>query len=633
MKTDLTVTIEHNGSNSTIGAYQVEDQYLLGQDYFHQLISLERKRTERSGNPSLLMLIDLSNFSGHSELVCVVEKINSLLTSLLRETDVRGWYKCDLIGIIMTELGHSDLLESKEKILTKFNEGLETTFGQAQAKKIRVTFEFITKRKKWFKNGNFLLNNGHSTESAPATHKENLVRAVKFVCNHSFSLALTDLFLISLASLASTWIRFGDPINPVRENPAPYALLTLLCLASLYVFDLYHPKKIRSSAQIPFRVTLSVVLALGCSAICFYLVPHYQYGRGILALDAAFVWVLLVGWRFLYNRILHVSKAKIPTLILGSGDIGRSALQILRAPHSRFEVIGFLDEDPERLGYENDGVRIIGTVGKVAEIISQNDIKAVVLAMDGNATSRMARKILETRLSGIEVIDLPALHEELVGRLPLKHVEDQWLVSAEGFNLISKGYVQRIKRIIDFTFAAIMLFLSLPLILTTALLIRIDSPGPIFYKQKRVGKGCKPFTVYKFRSMRCDAEKCGATWAQKRDPRVTRVGKWIRMFRIDELPQIWNVLIGEMSLVGPRPERPEFVKELDLHIPYYCVRHTVNPGITGWAQINYPYGATIEEAFRKLEYDLYYVKNMSILLDLKILAKTVGVVILGEGSR
>jgi lipopolysaccharide/colanic/teichoic acid biosynthesis glycosyltransferase len=133
--------------------------------------------------------------------------------------------------------------------------------------------------------------------------------------------------------------------------------------------------------------------------------------------------------------------------------------------------------------------------------------------------------------------------------------------------------------------------------------------------------------------MRCDAEKSGATWAQKRDPRVTRVGKWIRMFRIDELPQIWNVLIGEMSLVGPRPERPEFVKELDLHIPYYCVRHTVNPGITGWAQINYPYGATIEEAFRKLEYDLYYVKNMSILLDLKILIKTVGVVILGEGSR
>jgi len=178
-----------------------------------------------------------------------------------------------------------------------------------------------------------------------------------------------------------------------------------------------------------------------------------------------------------------------------------------------------------------------------------------------------------------------------------------------------------------------MLFLSLPMILLTALLIKLDSPGPVFYKQQRVGKGGTVFTVFKFRSMRSDAEQKGARWAQKRDPRVTRVGKWIRLFRVDEIPQIWNVLNGDMSLVGPRPERPEFVKELDLLVPYYSVRHAVTPGITGWAQINYPYGATIEESFRKLEYDLYYVKNMSILLDLQILLKTVGIVILGEGAR
>ena len=496
-----------------------------------------------------------------------------------------------------------------------------------------MSFEFITKRKNWGKNGNFQLNNSHSPEAAPVELNEKLVTTLKSFCNHRFFIALADLVLLSLACLASTWLRFGHPLNPVRENPAPYAFLTALYLAALYVFDLYNTKKIRTLRQIPFRITLSVFLAVGCSAIFFYLVPQFAYGGGILAIDAALVWVLLVAWRFLYCRILHISKTRIPTLVLGSGEQGRSALQILRTPQSRFDVVGILDEDPEMLGSETDGVPIIGTLGKVAEVIPQKDIKAVVMAIDSNGSSRIARKVLETRLRGVEVIDLPTLYEELACRLPLKHVEEQWLVSATGFNLISKEYVQRCKRIIDFTFAAVMLLLSLPMILLTALLIKLDSPGPVFYKQQRVGKGGNLFTVYKFRSMCADAEQKGARWAQKRDPRVTRVGKWIRIFRVDEIPQIWNVLIGEMSLVGPRPERPEFVKELDVLVPYYCVRHTVNPGITGWAQINYPYGATIEEAFRKLEYDLYYVKNMSIFLDLQILLKTVGVVILGEGSR
>ena len=223
--------------------------------------------------------------------------------------------------------------------------------------------------------------------------------------------------------------------------------------------------------------------------------------------------------------------------------------------------------------------------------------------------------------------------KELPQRLPVKYIDDQRFLSADGFYLISNEYVQKLKRIFDLFFSAILLFLSLPIMLISALAIRLDSPGPIFYKQERVGRGLKIFAVYKFRSMCSNAEQHGAKWAQKRDPRVTRIGKWIRLFRIDELPQLWNVLIGEMSLVGPRPERPEFVKELDNQIPYYCVRHTVTPGITGWAQIKYPYGASVEDAFRKLEYDLYYVKNMSFLLDFKILLRTVGVVFLGEGAR
>jgi sugar transferase (PEP-CTERM system associated) len=633
MKSDFTVSTPSGRSDSVMGAYRVDDQYLLGEEYFHQLLSLERKRTERSGNPSILMVIDLRNFSGHSERICIVEKINILLSSILRDTDVKGWYGRERMGIILTEIGQSDLVESKDKILRKFNDGIESALEQEQVENIRVTFEFITKRKSWSKNGNFQLNSSASPEAAPIDSTRKFVQALKFLCSHRLFLAASDLVLISLACLASTWAMSGQTVDSVVANPAPYALSTVLCLAALYVFDLYNTKKIRTLRQIPFRVTLSVFLAFGSSAVFFFLIPQFEYGRGILAIDAALVWTLLVGWRFLYSRILQLSKARVPTLVLGSSEQGRSALQILGGPHSRFEVVGILDEDPQKVGCDMGGVPIIGTVGKMADVITQKDIKAVVLAVDGNGSSRIARKVLETRLRGVEVIDLPTLYEELACRLPLRHVEEQWLVSATGFNLISREYVQKCKRLIDFTFAALMLFLSLPMILLTALLIKLDSPGPVFYKQQRVGKGGTVFTVFKFRSMRSDAEQKGARWAQKRDPRVTRVGKWIRLFRVDEIPQIWNVLNGDMSLVGPRPERPEFVKELDLLVPYYSVRHAVTPGITGWAQINYPYGATIEESFRKLEYDLYYVKNMSILLDLQILLKTVGIVILGEGAR
>ena len=196
-----------------------------------------------------------------------------------------------------------------------------------------------------------------------------------------------------------------------------------------------------------------------------------------------------------------------------------------------------------------------------------------------------------------------------------------------------RKYVPKIKRLIDLGVSSLILLFTLPLSLLVALAIYIESPGPVFYCQDRVGMGCRVYRVRKFRSMRLDAEASGAVWAQKHDPRVTRVGRWIRLFRLDEVPQLLNVFTGDMSLVGPRPERPEFVKDLEKQIPYYNVRHTVQPGVTGWAQVRYPYGASVQDSKNKLEYDLYYIKNMSILLDLKILLRTIGVVMLGEGAR
>ena len=282
---------------------------------------------------------------------------------------------------------------------------------------------------------------------------------------------------------------------------------------------------------------------------------------------------------------------------------------------------------------ENGVPGVLGPISKIGEVTAKLGIKAVILGMPRNQSVRLSRRVLQARLCGVEVLDLPTLYERVTGRIPVRYIEDQWLLFADGFYLLSKEYVQRIKRVFDFFFSGLLLSLTLPLTAVTALAVVLESKGPVFYQQQRVGKGCKVFTVYKFRSMRCHSETNGARWAQQRDPRVTRVGRWIRIFHIDELPQLWNVFKGDMSLVGPRPERPEFVKELDSHIPYYCVRHTVSPGLTGWAQINYPYGASAEDALRKLEYDLFYIKNMSVFLDFKILIKTIGVVILGEGAR
>ncbi|MEN6484430.1 MAG: exopolysaccharide biosynthesis polyprenyl glycosylphosphotransferase, partial [Syntrophobacteraceae bacterium] len=342
---------------------------------------------------------------------------------------------------------------------------------------------------------------------------------------------------------------------------------------------------------------------------------------------------LLVSWRMAHRRLFQKNQPKIGALVLGNGDAGNRAFSLLNAQFSPFEAKGFLTEHPVAMLPSDGGSRIVGSLDNISEVAARLGVKAIVMSQPCNGCVQTTRKILEARLKGVEVLDMPALFERLADRIPVQHIQDQWLLLADGFNLLSSSYIQRIKRLADFTVALLLAVLSTPIVAVTALAIRLESEGPVLYRQDRVGKGGRIFSVTKFRSMRSDAEAHGVKWAQKRDPRVTRVGRIIRMFRIDELPQIWNVLKGEMSIVGPRPERPEFVQQLDEKIPYYSVRHTVRPGITGWAQVKYPYGASLEDAQRKLEYDLYYIKNMSILLDLKILLKKVGVVLLGEGAR
>jgi sugar transferase (PEP-CTERM system associated) len=276
--------------------------------------------------------------------------------------------------------------------------------------------------------------------------------------------------------------------------------------------------------------------------------------------------------------------------------------------------------------------RILDTGETLPELATRLQINEIILAVRERRGGMPVDELLECKLRGINVLELSTFFERENGHLQLDSMNASWMILAEGFN---QGMLRdTVKRLFDLLISSAMLVMTLPLMALTALLIKLESPGPVLYRQERVGQGGHPFTILKFRSMRSDAEHDGKPrWASQNDSRVTLVGRFIRRTRIDELPQIFNVFFGDMSFVGPRPERPYFVQDLTQQIPYYGIRHTVKPGITGWAQVRYPYGATVEDALHKLQYDLYYVKNHSLFLDLTILFQTVQVVLWGKGVR
>jgi exopolysaccharide biosynthesis polyprenyl glycosylphosphotransferase len=255
------------------------------------------------------------------------------------------------------------------------------------------------------------------------------------------------------------------------------------------------------------------------------------------------------------------------------------------------------------------------------------------MAVSYTQSAELIKNLLRLKMQGVEIIDMPGFYERATGQIPIKNVEDSWFLYSGGFELLHRPFLQRFKRLLDLVISSLGLLLSLPLMGIVALLVKLDSKGPVFYRQERSGQGEKPFNLLKFRTMREDAETCtGPVWASVRDYRITRVGRWLRLTRLDEVPQFINVLRGEMSFIGPRPERPFFVEKLSKEIPYYGLRFAVKPGLTGWAQVQFRYGASVEDAMEKLKFDLYYIKNMSCGLDLWIALKTLKVIFFAQGN-
>lgn len=447
-------------------------------------------------------------------------------------------------------------------------------------------------------------------------------------------------FLICMgALLTAVVVRFGgDPMRIAEEFVSPWlstvafgAIMTI----SLVSFGLYQSHFRGGALGVLLRIALGFAAGGVVLAFFYYLVPSAYLGRGVTGIAMAISFFVIGSLRPLYHPIVERKSLKRRIAILGCGEDAATIDKRLkrRADRRGFDIVHYLNTEG-RNELKVSSELVIDPPPSLLAYCRQHNIQELVLALSDQRHHVPSDQLIECRLAGVDVIELISFFEREAGFLPLNLVRPSWFIYSGGFQ--SGRTWDTAKRAVDLLASGALLLIGMPVMLITALAILIESGprAPVFYRQERVGYGGKPISILKFRSMREDAEAAGkAVWASAEDDRVTRVGKVIRLLRVDELPQILNVFNGDMSLVGPRPERPSFVEELSVKIPYYAERHQVKPGVTGWAQVGYPYGASEEDARCKHEFDLYYVKNRSLFLDLFILLQTVEVVLLGKGAR
>jgi sugar transferase (PEP-CTERM system associated) len=452
-------------------------------------------------------------------------------------------------------------------------------------------------------------------------------------------LVATDCVLVAVGLLLATVARFSvSSYGPVLEYLGTsktllrFSLAILVCEVSLYFNDLYDFRLMATRSEILVRLFQAFGVACLALAVFYYLDPDLGFGRGIAALAAPLIVALTFGWRLLLLQDPNSLGKPERMLIMGTGPTGISlARDILARPELQLKVVGFLDERGENIGMSLVNPGIIGAAADVESIVQQEKIDHVVISLLERRGRMPVRQLLHLKFAGVRVEDAHSFYERMTGRIIHERLSPSWLILSDGFR--KSTMLVWIKRLIDVVVSLVSVILCLPLFALVSLAIWLESGSPILFRQQRTGLRGRSFEMLKFRSMFNNAEDAGPQWASDGDNRITRVGKWIRKFRIDELPQVINVLRGEMSIVGPRPERPEFVSMLEEQIPFYGLRHSVRPGITGWAQVKYQYGASVEETKTKLEFDLFYIKHLSVMLDLAVLFETMKVMVSGRGAK
>jgi len=414
----------------------------------------------------------------------------------------------------------------------------------------------------------------------------------------------------------------------------PKALLVAaVTQMSMYFADLYDFRILTERRELFVRS----VQALGATSLLlagiYYWFPNLIVGRGVFVVAAIVIIALLFGWRMAFEWTSRQVGPRERILLVGtSGGAVELARELFERHDLGVKIVGFIDPDPERVGAPVLNPGVIGTVEDIPAIVRARRVDRVVVSLSDARGKLPMDKLLEMKLEGVTFDHLTSVYEQYTGKIAVDNLRPSWLIFSEGFK---KSRVQTaLKRAIDIVGAGVGLIVALPVMAAVAAAVKLSSGGGVMYHQARVGLRGRVFTVHKFRSMRADAEQqTGAVWAAPNDDRVTAVGRFLRRTRLDELPQLWNVLLGDMSIVGPRPERPEFVTTLTKQIPFYGQRHIVRPGLTGWAQVRYTYAASVEHAMEKLQYDLFYIKNRSIALDLFIAAKTVKTVLMQRGGQ
>jgi sugar transferase (PEP-CTERM system associated) len=461
-----------------------------------------------------------------------------------------------------------------------------------------------------------------------------MIRLFKHYIPHAvLLLGLFDVALLVIAGELAWEFRaqqIGIDAGLFADRALGLIAASIVVLAAMIAVGVYGADALRSMRFATAR--LLVAVSLGIIALTFidFLLPERNFWRSTLLYAMGLSIVLLVLNRLLVGGILGASAFRRRVLVLGSGHRAQRLRELNLRPEAGFAIVGYIEM--------NEGTKTVeeaiprAAIHDLNRFVENLGVSEVVLALEERRNALPLKDLLRVKTAGVHVNDFSSFVERETGRVDLDTVNPSWLIFSDGFSS-GRAVSSVAKRVFDVIASSIVLAITFPLILLFALLVKLDSKGPAFFRQQRIGLFGEPFELIKLRSMRSDAEAQGAKWAEADDPRITRIGKFIRKVRIDELPQAWSVLKGEMSFVGPRPEVPKFVEDLEDKLPYYAERHMVKPGITGWAQINYPYGASIEDSRHKLEYDLYYAKNYTPFLDLLILLQTLRVVLWPEGAR
>ena len=445
--------------------------------------------------------------------------------------------------------------------------------------------------------------------------------------------------LVSAVVISSIVIGGSQAWELLTDNTAflRVLLIVMVCQVCLHYTDLYDLRTIQTKRDLATRLMRAIGATSLILGIAYWLFPLLVVEQGVFLMTAALAIVMVMAWRSMFDVITSQLMPRERLLLVGTSP---AAIVLARELFERrqelgVDIVGFVDPDPSRVGAPVINPGVVGTIDDIPGLAARMSVDRVVVSLSDERGKLPMDKLLDVRLrSGVLFDHLASVYEEYTGKIALENLRPSWLVFSTGFR--KSRMLTFVKRAFDITAAVCGLILSLPLTIVSAIVVKLESPrDPVLYHQERVGLNGDTFIIHKFRTMRSDAEaKTGPVWsAGDHDPRITRVGRIMRKTRLDEIPQLWNVLVGHMSLIGPRPERPSFVEQLTQQIPFYGQRHVVKPGVTGWAQVRYSYGASVEDAIEKMQYDLYYVKHMSLMFDVMIALETIKTVVLRRGAK